>query len=218
MMTGVIERLGVKMVYTTEDPEQRAKMQERYRKKFGEYVPNERFYEIANNQFQHWMDIANTPYSGCKVIIPVAGMRWEAVCARPAKVIMMERNPAEIRQSQEAFYKKARAEYTGKGEGPKMEPWQYAEEFLRTHIAQTKVMLEARKGRSNAARFTDKPEEVPPFDYMVVGYRDVLEDPKKKVGEIARFIQADEDRVDFAVSSVDTSKIRFKAEELDEGI
>ena len=104
MMTGVIERLGVNMVYTSEDKEKRQQMKKRYKKTLGEYVPNEHFYEIVDNQFANWMKIMETPYAGCKVIIPVNGMRWEAVCHQPAKVIMMMRDPEEIRQSQEAFY------------------------------------------------------------------------------------------------------------------
>ena len=113
MMTGVVERLGVEMIHTTETEETRTKAQENYKKKFGDYVPNEHFYEITHDQFRHWVEIYETPFSGCKVIIPVSGMRWEALCSRPSKVILMMRDPEEIRQSQEAFYKQARARYDG---------------------------------------------------------------------------------------------------------
>jgi hypothetical protein len=106
MMTGIVERLGVNMVYTSEDKDNRKKMRKQHKKRLGEYVPNEHFYEITENQFANWMKVMETPYAGCKVIIPVQGMRWEAVMHQPSKVIMMMRDPEEIRQSQEAFYSK----------------------------------------------------------------------------------------------------------------
>ncbi|GAH68995.1 unnamed protein product, partial [marine sediment metagenome] len=235
-MTGVVERLGVDMIHTTEDEETRKKAQEQYKKKFGEYIPNEHFYEITHDQFANWMRIYNMPFSGCKVIIPVNGMRWEAMCSQPSKVIMMWRDPAEIRQSQEAFYKKARANYEGDGD-----PSEMAEAYLRTMLASTRVMLDRRAQLSHDALFDVKwepvgagawhpevghvsvpPEmitkksdvKVQPFDYKVVQYRDVLEDPEKEVREIAKFLGAEPDRIGYAASSVDKDKIRFKKEEL----
>ena len=214
MTTGIVERLGVKMIHTTEDEEMRKKAQEQYKKKFGDYVPNEHFYEITHDQFAHWMEIYNTPYSGCKVIIPVNGMRWEAMCSRPAKAIMMWRDPAEIRQSQEAFYKKARANYQGDGD-----PSDIAEAHLRTLLAQTRVMFDRRARLSHDELFRPEAErKVQPFDYKVVNYRDVLDDPEKQVKEIAKFVGADPERIGWAAASVDKSKIRFKKEELAEGI
>jgi len=214
MMSGIVERLGVDMKYTTEDEDEVKRREESERKRYGDtYRMNPKFYEITKNQFKHWHDIYMTPFSGCKVIIPVGGMRWEAVTSRPAKVIMMWRDPAEIRQSQEASYKKARATYTGPDD---MEPWEHAEACLRTHLASTEVMLQNRANASNNARFGDC--DVEPFDFMIVKYRDVLADPKKKITEIAGWIHADMDFVDYAVASVDPNKIRFKKEELAEGI
>ena len=224
MMTGIIERLGIKMMYTTEDEEIRKKATENYKKNFGEYVPNEHFYEITNNHFEHWMKIYNTPASGCKVIIPANGMRWEAMCSQPSKVIMMWRDPAEIRQSQEAFYKQARADYTGPDD---MEPWEYAEAHLRTMLATTEIMLETRKKRyidfvNGELKDNDgnliEDIDIKPFDYKVVKYRDVLEYPEEKISEIIDFLGTDPTLLDNAVSSVDTSKIRFKTEELAVGI
>jgi len=211
MMTGVVERLGVEMIHTTENEETRKKAQENYKKKFGDYVPNEHFYEITHDQFANWMKIYNTPFSGCKVIIPVNGMRWEAMCSQPSKVIMMWRDPAEIRQSQEAFYKKARANYQGDGD-----PAEIAEAHLRTMLASTRVMFDRRAQLSHDALFGQS--EVGPFDYKVVQYRDVLDDPEKEVKEIAKFLGADPERVGWAAASVDKDKIRFKKEELAEGI
>jgi len=224
MMTGIIERLGIKMMYTTEDEKIREKAAKNYREKFGDYVPNEHFYEITQNQFEHWVKIYNTPSSGCKVIIPVGGMRWQAMLSQPSKVIMMWRDPAEIRQSQEAFYKQARADYSGPDD---MEPWEYAEAHLRTMLASSEVMLDTR-----AKRYIDfingelKDDEgnliedirIKPLQYKVVRYRDVLENPEKKISEIIDFLGTDPDLLDNAVSSVDTSKIRFKTEELAVGI
>jgi hypothetical protein len=223
MMTGVVERLGIKMMYTTEDDETRQQAAERYKKQFGEYVPNEHFYEITKNQFEHWVKIYNTPGSGCKVIIPINGMRWDAMCSRPSKVIMMWRDPAEIRQSQEAFYKQARATYTGPDD---MEPWEYAEAHLRTMLAGSEVMLQNRKKRYldyvNRTLNEDgklvEPDEIKSFDFMVVKYRDVLEDPKSKIEEIIGFLGTDHDLLENGIAGVDSSKIRFKKEELAVGI
>jgi hypothetical protein len=211
MMTGVVERLGVEMIHTTENEETRKKAQEQYKKKFGEYIPNEHFYEITHDQFANWMKIYGTPFSGCKVIIPVNGMRWEAMCSQPAKVIMMWRDPAEIRQSQEAFYKKARANYEGDGN-----PSEIAEAHLRTMLATTRVMFDRRAQLSHDALFGQG--ETKPFDYKVVQYRDVLENPEKEVKEVAKFLGADPERAGWAAASVDKDKIRFKKEELTDGI
>ena len=223
MMTGVVERLGMQMMYTTEDKDIRDKAMERYRKKFGEYVPNEHFYEITENQFEHWMKIYNTPGSGCKVIIPVGGMRWQAMCSQPSKVIMMWRDPAEIRQSQEAFYKQARATYTGPDD---MEPWEFAEAHLRTMLAEGEVRLKTRKQRYidyiNKAMNEDgeliEPNEIKPFDFIVVKYRDVLDDPEDKIGDIIDFLGTDPNLLEEGLGGIDSSKIRFKKEELSVGI
>jgi len=211
MMTGIIEQLGVNMVYTSEDEAEVARRKENYQKRLGKYVPNESFYEITQNQWECWQKVCETPYAGCKVIIPVNGMRWEAVVSKPAKVIMMRRDPEEIRQSQEAFYKKARVPMPGEDD----DPAEMARAYLRTMIAQTEVMLQTRKDASNNARFGNG--DVPPFDFMVVDYRSVLEETEKKIGEVARFIEAPND-IWNAVHTVDPSKIRFKGEELDEDI
>lgn len=103
MMTHICELLGVKMIHTTE--EKRADYDKRYKEKFGEYHPNPNgFFEIAESPLEHFFEIAGTPYSGCKMIIPVMGTRWELIKMLPSKVIMMVRNPDEIKDSQEAFY------------------------------------------------------------------------------------------------------------------
>jgi hypothetical protein len=103
MMTHICELLGVKMIHTTE--EKKEEHDKRYKEKFGEYHPNPNgFFEIADSPLEHFLEIATTPYSGCKMIIPVMGTRWELIRMLPSKVIMMERKPEEIKESQEAFY------------------------------------------------------------------------------------------------------------------
>lgn len=189
MMTGIVERLGVNMVYTSEDKDKRANMKKRYKKTLGEYVPNEHFYEIVDNQFANWMKVMKTKYAGCKVIIPVNGMRWEAVCHQPAKVIMMMRDPEEIRQSQEAFYSK-KTDIA----------------YLRTAIVTEQLKLEKMK-----ETFPTK------FDFIQVQYQDVLADPKSEIKKIAEFIQAP-NRITRAVNSVNKKANRFKKDEITVGI
>lgn len=105
MMTGIVERLGVNMVYTSEDDKEQRET--RQKKKLGEYVPNEFFGEITKNQWENQLKILSTPYSGCKMIIPVQGFHFDLVRTVPSKVVMMWRDPEEIRQSQNAFYNNA---------------------------------------------------------------------------------------------------------------
>jgi len=105
MMTGVIERLGVRMVYTSEDDKE--KREKSYAKRLGKYMPNEFFGEITNNQWTNQLQILTTPYSGCKMIIPVRNFHMDLVVGCPGKVVMMWREPEEIRQSHIAFYNKS---------------------------------------------------------------------------------------------------------------
>lgn len=103
MTTHILELLGVNMIYTSED--EKEKTDERFRNKFGEYHANPNgFFEITKNQFTNFMKVLSKPYSGCKMIIPVNGIRWEMVKDYPSKVIFMTRDVEEIRQSQEAYY------------------------------------------------------------------------------------------------------------------
>jgi hypothetical protein len=103
MTTHILELLGVNMVYTSEDKKEET--DERFRNKYGEYHANPNgFFEITENQFTNFCKILSQPYSGCKMIIPVTGIRWEIVKDYPSKVIMMERDLEEVRQSQEAYY------------------------------------------------------------------------------------------------------------------
>lgn len=103
MMTHIVELLGVNMIHTSEERKEEAAKQ--YEKKYGEYHPNPTgFYEITDNQLLNFFNILKTPYSGCKMIIPVVGMRWQLVTSFPSKVIMMVRDVEEIRQSQMAYF------------------------------------------------------------------------------------------------------------------
>jgi hypothetical protein len=99
-MTHICELLGVKMIHTSEEkPHEYPHL--------GEYHPNPTgFYEVTKNLFQNYVDIYQTPYSGCKMIVPVQGIRWDVVKSKPSKVIFMVRDTREIKDSQEAFYSK----------------------------------------------------------------------------------------------------------------
>ncbi|MFT7637582.1 MAG: hypothetical protein ACI9Y8_001359 [Candidatus Omnitrophota bacterium] len=99
MMTHICELLGVNMIHTSEEKKHD------YPQLGKDYHPNETgFYEVTQNMMQNYLKIAGTPYGGCKMIIPVDNIRFDLVKSLPSKVIMMERNPEEIRQSQNAFY------------------------------------------------------------------------------------------------------------------
>lgn len=105
MTTKILELLGVNMVHTSE--KNKEQNDERYRKRFGEYHPNETgFFEITQNSLFYFLTILSKPYSGCKMIIPVRKFRWELVNSFPSKVIIAKREPEEIRQSQMAYYRK----------------------------------------------------------------------------------------------------------------
>ena len=97
-MTHICELLGVKMIHTSEEkPHEYPHL--------GEYHPNPTgFYEVTKNVFQSYVEIYNTPNSGCKMIVPVTGIRWDVVKSQPSKVIFMVRDPQSIKDSQEAFY------------------------------------------------------------------------------------------------------------------
>ena len=104
MMTKICELLGVNMVYTSE--EIKDKTDNRFKKQYGDYHANPKgFNEVTKDFTGHYMKIASTPYSGCKMIIPVCGNRWEWVSMYPSKVILMMRDLEEIRQSQMAYFK-----------------------------------------------------------------------------------------------------------------
>ena len=103
LMTHICELLGVNMIHSSESKKE--SNDKRYKEMFGEYHPNENgFFEISELPLKHYLDVISEPYSGCKMIIPVTDTRWELVNLVPCKIIMMERNAKEIKESQEAFY------------------------------------------------------------------------------------------------------------------
>ncbi len=103
LMTKIVKTLGVNIIATSESKKE--KLDEQYKKQFGEYHPNEGgFYEITESPLAHFLEIIDRPYSGCKMIIPVMDVRFELLKLAPCKVIMMWRDPKEIKESQEAFY------------------------------------------------------------------------------------------------------------------
>lgn len=109
MTTHVCELLGVKMVHTSEEEEIKNRGDKNYKKNFGEYHPNETgFYEVTKNFFTNYEEIHETPFAGCKMIVPVTNQRLDAVKHTPCKVILTWREPEEIRQSQMAYFRKGR--------------------------------------------------------------------------------------------------------------
>ncbi len=104
MTTHVLELLGVNIVSTSE--EKREQSNKRFKERYGEYHPNVTgFFEVTKNYFKNYNKIHATPFSGCKMIVPVNRHRMDAVLQTPAKVILMWRDPEEIRQSQMAYYR-----------------------------------------------------------------------------------------------------------------
>jgi hypothetical protein len=193
MMTKIVELLGVKMVYTSENDEKRQEMNRQYKEKLGEYHPNKQgFFEITENILSNYFKIIASPYSGCKMIIPVQinDKRMFFVKFNPYnKVIQMWREPEEIRQSQQAFYR-----------GDCLEDADARISYFRSSLAGQQSWLEQLK-----------------IDSLHISYREVLKNPKKLVSEVAEFINSPNDISD-AVKSVKPDMNRFKKEELEVGI
>jgi len=75
-------------------------------------------------------------------------------------------------------------------------------DWIRTALVQEKIKLEKAIGADN---------------YLGVEYQDVLNDPRAKIEEISKFINAP-NKIDDAVDSVNPSVNRFKKEDLEQGI
>ena len=104
MMTRVLELLGVNMMYTSENDKE--KTDKRFKDKYGEYHANPTgFFEVTERMLTNLMTTLGKRYSGCKMIVPVQGIRWEMLLRYPCKVILMNRDVEEIRQSQMAYYR-----------------------------------------------------------------------------------------------------------------
>jgi len=193
MMTRIVELLGVKVIYTSENDERRQELNEKYKKKLGDYHPNEKgFFEITENMLNNYIKILATPYSGCKMIIPVAprNHRFKAVKFNScAKVIQMWRDPEEIRQSQQAFYR-----------GNAVEDAEGRIAYLRSCLVQQQLWFQQHRVSS-----------------LDIEYRDVLANPRAIVEKVAKHINAVND-IEAAVNSVDSKLTRFKKEELEAGI
>lgn len=105
MMTRIVELLGVNMIHTSEDNKEKTK--KRFKKKFGDYHANPNgFFEVTEDFTKHYLKVVSTPYSGCKMIVPVCNHRFDWVKMYPSKVILMLRDPEEIRQSQMAYFRR----------------------------------------------------------------------------------------------------------------
>jgi hypothetical protein len=167
------------------------KRNENERKRYGDnYQMNpDGFFEITKNVWEHYNEIMSTPYSGCKMIIPVNGERLHVVKFNPCvKIIQMWRDPEEIRQSQQASYNGNR--------GTTEEQSEMLRAMIRTNLVNQKVQLEKLE-----------------IDTMHIQYQDVLKYTKKTVAAIAEFIHSDIS-IDDAVGWVNPDKNRFKKEEL----
>jgi len=185
MHTKIMELLGIKMHYTTENDENKLNHDERYLEKFGEdYHPNPTgFFEIGRDGQDEYRKMLEETYGGCKMIIPVRGHRWEHVKKTPSKVIMTWRDPEEIRQSQMGFY--SRASEVG---------------MLRTALVQQQMDLE-QSG----------------IPHYISHYRKVVNDPVGEITKMKYFLNAPNE-IDEAVKFVDPKQLRFKKEELQEGL
>lgn len=195
MMMKICELLGVRMIHTSDKKKNLKKRNENERKRYGDkYQMNkDGFLEITEDLWENYFKIMSTPYTGCKMIIPVNGERMYVVKFNPvAKVIQMWRDPEEIRQSQQASYK-----------GNQITSEEEAEDqraIIKTKLANQKVRLEKLK-----------------IDTIGVEYREVINNPEKEIKRIAKFINAP-NPIDKAVKWVCPSKNRFKKEELITGI
>lgn len=195
MMSGILERLGVNFVYTSDTEDELKKRNENERRRYGDdYQMNpDGFFEITKNVWEHYFEIMSTPYSGCKMIIPVSGDRLHVVKFNPcSKVIQMWRDPEEMRQSQQASY--------NGNAGITEEQAEMARAIIRTKLINQKLQLEKLDIKA-----------------LNVEYQDVLINPKEIVNKIAYFINSPKS-IDEAVDWIDPSKNRFKKEELVESI
>ncbi len=191
MMMGICERLGVKMMHTSDTEEQLKKRNENERKRYGDNYQMNRdgFFEITRDNWTHYFEIMSVPYSGCKMIIPVRGDRLFVVRFNPgARVIQMWRDPEEMRQSQQASYKG--------NMGVTEEQAEIQRAMIRTKLVQQKLQLKDLG-----------------IDAIDVQYQDVLRDSTKEIKRVAEFISAP-NSIDEAVGWVDPQKNRFKKEEL----
>jgi len=131
MTTHICELLGVNMVHTSEEEDRKKQGDKGYKRNFGKYHPNKTgFFEVTKNFFTNYENIHETPFSGCKMIIPVHNQRFDAVLHTPCKVILCWRDPEEIRQSQMAYFR--RGEQVDKG-------------MIRTLLVEQKLALERHK-------------------------------------------------------------------------
>lgn len=129
MKMKICSLLGVNMIYTSD--KKRKEMDKLYKEKFGDYHPNKAgFYEIVDDYINSYIKILSTPYSGCKIIMPLMRVMRDIVDRIPSKIIMMERNSEEVAHSQMNFYAGRRF---------------VDEALIRTQIVEEKIKLKERK-------------------------------------------------------------------------
>ena len=197
MMSSIVETLGVKMIYTSDTEEALKKRNEKERKRYGDNYQMNRngFFEITKDVWKHYFEIMSTPFSGCKMIIPVTKERLNVVYFNPcAKVIMMWRDPEEMRQSQQASYNGNKGTTEEKAENERA--------IIRAKLINQKLQLENKR-----------------IDTINIQYQDVLLNPKKEIQKVANFIGVtDKEKIIKAFLCVKPKENRCKKEELVEGI
>ncbi len=87
LMVQILEKLGVTMIY--------------HDRTVRGYKP----YEIIRDVLTTFIKIVRTPYSGCKILIPVDDGKLDILRSTPTKVIFMTRAPSDIVKSQMNFWK-----------------------------------------------------------------------------------------------------------------
>lgn len=189
MMCGILKELGVNIISTSDTEEELKKRNEKERKRYGdEYHMNPKFYEITKNVWENYFKIMRSNYAGCKMIIPVSNERMAVVKHKEARVIMMWRDPEEMRQSQQASYKQ--------NEFIDEERAELERAMIRTKLVSQKLLLKKLKIKT-----------------LHIQYRDVLKNPLKEIKKIAKFINSPKD-INKAVALVKPQLNRFKSEEL----
>ena len=104
LATRILELLGVNMVYDSESNEaEKQLMAEDYERRYGHHPNRTGFFEIARDFMGHYLRIWGTPYSGCKMIMPVTDFRLEVIKRYPSKVVLTVRDFEETAKSQAAY-------------------------------------------------------------------------------------------------------------------
>jgi len=86
LMVQILEKLGVNMIY--------------HDRTIKGYKP----YEVVKDVLSTFIEIVRTPYSGCKILIPVDEGKLDILLSTPVKIVFMSRSPDDIVKSQMNFW------------------------------------------------------------------------------------------------------------------